>query len=399
MKPAAAFIGLLAVLTAHAQETVRHDDSASMAATDPASPGLFGPYPFSRDRSGTSWQPDSTPPGFADGVDLRRSETGGLRLRDDMMVTTRFRGADAFGLRASVASEGSAGISSYSVMRAGDIGNPELRNSAGDAAVDLAASYSMPLNRDSAVFGYVGLPGEPALGPPPSYAKKYADLDMSQLSAAGNWLDAPDRISQVFTLGYVWRKFKLEGSAFAGPEPDTKRPAGDSMKLDSRSGRLSFNPGANWALQLSRGNLSGLDQFDPAGEVRRTTISATYHRALRGANWQTTLAWGRNSKKYRESTVGYLVDSTLKVARAHAFFGRMEQVGSDDLMRENEGINRQFAKVNKLTVGYVYDIRSGGPVKFDVGGLVSRYYLPAAMNASYGTDPTSYMMFVRLKLK
>jgi hypothetical protein len=390
MKSATAFLGLLAVLSAHAQQTVVHDDGAA--------PGLFGSYPASRDRSGTSWQPDSTPAGFADGPDIRRSDRGGLRLHDEAVAVTRFHGMGTFGLRASVGSSEFPGLPAYSGISSGSIGEPERRNNFDDA-VDIAASYSMPLNRDSSVFGYVGLPGEPALGPPSSYAKKYVDLDNSQSPGAGNWLEAPDGISQVFTLGYVWRKFKLEGSAFSSSEPDRKRPASDSLKLDSRSGRLSFNPGPNWALQISRGTVIGLDQLDPTGGVRRTTISATYNRAFQDANWQTTFAWGRNTKRYRESTTGYLLESTLRIINAHAFFGRLEQVGSDDVMGDSETRSRQLTKLNKLTFGYVYDVRSGGPLRYDVGALASRHYLPPAMNSSYGSDPISYMMFVRLRFK
>jgi hypothetical protein len=304
----------------------------------------------------------------------------------------------AAGEEAGAAARSASGwFSAYPGSRIGEAGEPEWRGASRDAARD--ASYSMPVERDSWVFGYIGLPGEPALGPPSSYARKYAGLDVSQPSAPGNWMESPDGVSQVFTLGYVWRKFKLEGSAFSSREPDPQRPSGNSLKLDSRSGRLSYNPASNWALQISRGTLSGLDQLDPTGEVRRTTVSATYQRMLQEANWQTTLAWGRNTKRYRESTTGYLLESTLKVAETHAFFGRMEQVGIDDLMRASEAVNRQFIKVNKLSVGYVYDVRTGGPVRFDVGGLVSRHYLPSAVTPSYGSDPTSYLMFVRVRLK
>jgi hypothetical protein len=403
MKSAIAFIGLLAALSAHAHPAIGEGGDA-MTGTASARPGLFGAYPAGRDQSGTSWQPDSTPDGFAGGLNPQRSDIG-LRLREDIMVVNRLHGGGTFGVRALIPSDAVPGIAAYSAVRPGDAGDAAFddlgrRNNFRDAAVDLSASYSMSLNRDSAVFGYIGLPGEPALGPPSSYVKQYAGLDASQPQLAGNWLDAPDGVSQVFTLGYVWRRFKLEGSAFAGPEPDRYRPGGgDSLKLDSRSGRLSFNPAANWALQFSRGTLSGLDQLDPAGEVRRTTVSATYNRVLPDANWQTTFAWGRNARKYRESTTGYLLESTLKVASTHAFFGRVEQVGSDDLMRQNESLSRQLAKVNKLTVGYFYDVRSAGPVRFDVGGLISRHYLPSTMTPSYGSDPTSYMMFVRLKLR
>jgi hypothetical protein len=269
----------------------------------------------------------------------------------------------------------------------------------GQSAIDLGVSYSLPLSRRSALFGSVGLPGEPALGPPPSYLRRFADTDNPQAPLLHDWVDFQGAISQVFTLGYRWRNVQLEGSAFSGRPQDEKRVTTESLKLDSRSGRLSISPAPNLSLQFSRGTISNLDQLEPNGEVRRTTLSATYKRPFKKGDWQTTLAWGRNARKYRESTYGYLLESTLRVANAHAFFGRVEQVGSDDILRENDSISRQMFKMNKLTVGYVHDLRAGRYPGMDVGVLMSRHYVPSTMVATYGNDPVSYMMFVRLKLK
>jgi hypothetical protein len=37
-------------------------------------------------------------------------------------------------------------------------------------------------------------------------------------------------------------------------------------------------------------------------------------------------------------------------------------------------------------------------VKFGIGGLASRYIVPKGLDAAYGSDPTSFMTFVRLKV-
>jgi hypothetical protein len=266
-------------------------------------------------------------------------------------------------------------------------------------AVDLGIAYSVPLTRRSALFGSVGLPGEPALGPPPSYMRRFASLDESQPAPFSERLDFQGVAPEVFTLGYRWRNVALEGSAFSTRIPDEQRVQPEPRKIGSRSGRLSISPAPNLSLQLSRGTISNLDQLEPNGEVRRTTLSATYKRAFKEAEWQTTLAWGRNARRYRESTYGYLFESSLRVANAHAFFGRVEQVGSDDILRANDSNGRQMFKMNKLTVGYVYDMRATRHLGMDVGGLLSRHYVPSNMAPTYGNDPVSYMMFVRFKLK
>jgi hypothetical protein len=45
----------------------------------------------------------------------------------------------------------------------------------------------------------------------------------------------------------------------------------------------------------------------------------------------------------------------------------------------------------------VYDFLRDSHFKVGVGGLVSRYSLPSALEPSYG-NPTSYMVFARVKI-
>jgi hypothetical protein len=54
--------------------------------------------------------------------------------------------------------------------------------------------------------------------------------------------------------------------------------------------------------------------------------------------------------------------------------------------------------VNKLSIGGIYDVPVADHLKLGVGGLVSKYALPSALKPFYGSDPTSFMVFLRLKL-
>jgi hypothetical protein len=54
--------------------------------------------------------------------------------------------------------------------------------------------------------------------------------------------------------------------------------------------------------------------------------------------------------------------------------------------------------VMKLSVGGIYDIPLVDHLKFGIGGLVSKYGVPAGLTPFYGSDPTSYMVFFRLKV-
>ena len=239
------------------------------------------------------------------------------------------------------------------------------------------------------------------MGPASSGMRHEVGGDTPDSSRASQWRNSQNANVNVFTVGYTWRDLTIERSAFSRREAEDKRRAGygESFRLDSRSVRLSFNPSANWTVQVSRGSLSGLDQLVPNADVRRTSVSATYRQDFKGGNWLTTLAWGRNSRKRHETTTGYLLESTLRFEGTHVIFGRVEQVASDDLLRENESRPAQLFTLNKLTVGYFHDMRASGPVKADVGILASRHLVPAAMTIPYGNDPISYMMFMRLKIK
>lgn len=273
-------------------------------------------------------------------------------------------------------------------------GQAGAHETVGSAAYHLSPAAGKP------VFSYMELSGEPALGLPESSMRHYAGIAGLDVMRASRWLDPANGVSHGLVLGYAWRNFRLEGSAFSEPARDRLKLGGRAPpRLDSRSTLLSFHPSPNWAFQISRGTLSGLDQLVLNGEVRRIALSATYTLAFGQDNWQTTLAWGRSSRKFREATVGYLLESTLRFSGTHAVFGRLEQMGSDELLRDNESLQRQMLKINKLTVGYFRQVEISGPLKFDMGVFASKHFIPSTMIPSYGNDPTSCMMFVRLKLQ
>jgi hypothetical protein len=54
--------------------------------------------------------------------------------------------------------------------------------------------------------------------------------------------------------------------------------------------------------------------------------------------------------------------------------------------------------VNKVSVGGIYVIPLAQHLKFGIGALVSKYGLPGELTPFYGGDPTSYVVFFRLKV-
>lgn len=217
--------------------------------------------------------------------------------------------------------------------------------------------------------------------------------------SAERWLAQRGGFAQTFAVGHDWRDLTLEGATFSSPEERRQDGSREFRKIDSRSARLSFSPVDNWVVRLSRGTVSGLDHLVVGEQVRRTALSATYRRAFADADWEATLAWGRNSRKFRESTMGYLAESAFRFNGIHSLFGRFEQVGSDELVRENESLQRQLFMMNKLTLGYAQDLRLTSSMRVDVGAYVTRYFVPSGMAPSYGAGPTTYMMFARVQLR
>lgn len=389
---------------------IRQLEIEAGSAADDGLNGLFGAYPANRDASGTAWQPDSTPADTVTNTGLYASDTllisspeGGkfsFPKSDAVLMTRAALGPGTLGLQSSVSSytlgepealsESDRRATFYSVRGSGD----RVRMSG------IAASYSLPVGNRISLFGYFGLPGEPALGPPVSYMRRLSGVDNPEAGRTSHWLDSSGNGPRVFTVGYAWNALKLEGSAFSGRTQEERTQAGRNvLKLDSTSTRLSYNPSPNWSFQFSRGTLSGLDQLAPDEEVRRVTVSATYNRVLANGNWQSTFAWGRNARKSREPSMGYLLESTLRFSDRHAVFGRLEQVGSGELVAGGGAAMSRTFKLNRVTFGYFHENGVRGPVKVDTGIFVNRYVVPSSAAPVYANDPASFMLFVRLNLR
>ncbi|OWW22299.1 hypothetical protein [Noviherbaspirillum denitrificans] len=232
-----------------------------------------------------------------------------------------------------------------------------------------------------------------------SFIQGQTGIDTHAMLSADRWLAREPGLARTFAVGHAWRDLTLEGTIFSSQDDGRDYLQRETRKIDSRSARLSFSPVENWIVRVSRGSVSGLDHLVAGEEVRRTAISATYRRAFAEGDWEATVAWGRNSRKFRESTMGYLVESAFRFDGVHSVFGRVEQVGSDDIGRENESLQRQLFMMNKLTVGYSRDVRLAPALGMDAGVFATRYFVPSGMAPSYGSGPTAYMMFIRLKMQ
>jgi hypothetical protein len=394
----------------------------------PSMPGMamhsaYGPDPMTREGSGTSWQPDATPMdglhqmgdvwmfmehGFVNAIfDHQDGPRGADKTFAEsmlMLMAQRDAGPGTLGLRTMFSLDPLMGKRGYPLLfqtgETADGVTPLVdRQHPHDAFMELAASYSIPVGHDGAVFGYAGLPGEPALGPP-AFMHRFSGMRDPEAPLTHHWLDSTHVTFGVATLGASAGPWKIEASSFNGREPDQDRWNIEVRGFDSWSARLSWNPSPHWAAQVSYGDLESPEQLEPDIRVRRTTASATWQASTSAGPWGTTLAWGQNLRTgpgVSERLPGWLLESTLVAAQKHTFFGRLEQVRNNEWLQAGPLAGDAFT-IRKLTLGYIFDFAKTGSVKWGLGGLVGVYQEPAVLDSIYGRHPLSTMVFLQGRL-
>ena len=383
--------------------------------------GALGPYSMMRDASGTSWQPDSTPMqgldwrsggwtgmlhGYADLVyDHQGGPRGGEETFSESMLmgmAQHAAGPGTLTLRTMLSLDPAMGAKGYPLLlqtgeTADGIHSLVDRQHPHDLVMELAGAYGLPLGKASSAFVYVGYPGEPALGPT-TFMHRVSGLDDPAAPITHHWLDSTHITYGVVTAGLTHGRWKLEGSAFNGREPDQHRWGFDRFRLDSWSGRISWNPTSDWALQTSYGEIHSPEQLTPGVSQRRLTASATYNRKLSGGNWQTTLAWGRNYDEPGHRLDGWLLESAVAWGRS-TVFARAETVQKDELFQPPSPLAGRVLRVSEVSLGYVYDLPVARHAAVGLGVVGSANLVPPAAKPAYGGSPTAVMPFLRLKLR
>lgn len=407
---------------AHGSDPARPARAAAPSTAAMPMRGMYGPYPSAREASGTSWQPEASPMEGLHGmqgpwslmwhgfVNMVYDHQGGPRgdsmsFSQSMLMGMGQRplGGGTLGLRAMVSLDPLMGRRGYPLLfqtgETADGRTPLIdRQHPHDLFMELSASYSWKIADNSALFAYVGLPGEPALGPP-AFMHRLSAMDSPEAPLTHHWLDSTHITFGVVTAGYVWRTMKLEGSVFNGREPDQSRWNIELRQPDSASARLSWNPTPAWSLQASHGRLDSPEILEPDVSLRRTTASASYQHGIGRRPAQTMLAWGRNRKQPGLTTDGWLLESSWKLSGRSTLFARFERVENDELFQEDEALHGQGFLVRKLSLGLVHDFARIGHARVGIGLLVSRYRASNALNGIYGSNPSSYMVFLRAKLE
>jgi hypothetical protein len=274
-----------------------------------------------------------------------------------------------------------------------------------DLFMELSGTYTVPIGERATWFAYLGFPGEPALGPT-AFMHRWSASENPSAPLSHHLQDSTHISFGVFTTGFTYRWLKLEGSVFNGREPDENRYNFEFNPWNSRSARLSFAPNENWAMQVSYGLLKNPEALSP-GDVRRASASVAYNKRFAGGNWASSLIWGRNREEHGGAVFklnSYVAESTLNFMDKNYVYTRLELVDKSSLLRDDDlhrlGLTHaqhpQF-RIGAYTLGAARDLWNTETLSVAVGGDFTFYSKPAALDAIYGGNPTSYRLFLRLR--
>jgi hypothetical protein len=379
--------------------------------------------PMTREGSGTSWIPDSSPMYgrmfmFDDnmlmlhGAIFPRYTNVSTRRGDDRidapnwfmaMFSHPLGESTQFGSRLMMSldplTEGGRG---YPLLfQSGETWNGEPlhdRQHPHDLFDELSFSLSQKFDHDLSAYVYFGYPGEPALGPP-AFMHRPSAMDDPDAPIGHHWQDSTHVTFGVATLGAQWRNVKVEGSIFTGREPDEGRYDFDQPEFDSYSGRLSWNPTRNLALQVSFGYIKSPEAIDPGLNRHRTTASAIYNLPLgNDSNWANSFVWGQNNDTGQGKTQSFLVESDYQRGRNTVYFRweHVEKPGEELVL--NPAADTRVFPVSAYTLGYVRDLSHGKGIDIGLGTQFTINNRPDTLDRYYGDDlGYAFEFFLRIR--
>ncbi len=383
--------------------------------------------PMNRNGSGSSWLPDASPMyGY-----MFHSRKWMYMLHGNVFLRYTYqdigrkgdRGGDKFDapnwfMLMAQRNVGKKGLFHYEVMVSldrlteGGAGYPLLFQSGeswkGQPLVDrqhphdlfsgLSVGYAYALSKHADIYASFGYPGEPALGSV-AFMHRPSAMNNPDAPISHHWNDGTHITFGVATLGFRLYDFKLEGSVFTGREPDENRYNFDKMRFDSWSGRISYNPSRNWALQVSHGHIRSPELLHPEEDIDRTTASAVFSLPFaQHSHLNITGLWGLNKIKSHPGENAVLLEGAVNMKRT-AVYTRYEWVEKSteelNLDPAQYGADQLFT-VHALTAGVSYDLLRVAHTRLAVGAQCSVFFNEKALHSLYGINPMAGEVYVRI---
>lgn len=398
-------------------DTTRH----SMSMTSQFSLDL----PMNRDGSGTSWVPDETPMYMymIHGKKWMQMIHGSFfaRYNKQDVFNKGIRGDSQFDVpnwfmymaQRKVGSNGLFAVNTMFSLDAFTVGNggyPLLyqtgesyqgkklvdRQHPHDLFSELSVAYTQRVAKNTDVSLSVGMPGEPALGPP-VFMHRLSAMNNPDAPLSHHYADATHITFGTATLGFRYKNVKLEGSIFTGREPDEHRYNFDKPKFDSYSVRLSVNPSKEWALQVSNGWLKSPEEAEPNDDVDRFTASAIHTKMLGENSYvATTLVYGQN-RHHGRTQPAVLLENSLQLNKT-AIYGRYEYVQKDagELDLETLYPGDPNFSINAITLGTNRIVSTFKQTNLTIGLQATLNASPQALRPLYGTAPIGFQVYLRV---
>ena len=271
-----------------------------------------------------------------------------------------------------------------------------------DFWMELAVMYERAISHSLGVCVYAAPSGEPALGPV-AFMHRPSAMDNLAAPLSHHWQDATHISFGVLTAGLFGPRWKLEGSAYNGREPDEERWGFNPIRLDSYSGRFTVNPDSSWSLSAGYGFLKSPEALRPTESMHRVTASVLYGRKL-GMDGQlaTTLVWGAN-RHSGQTTHAAVAEAEAIVDRHNTLFGRLElvQKSADELVLPAGpgGVAPESTfTITSLSVGYIREVGRTRWATVGIGFQGSLNAVPPALEPLYGSrTPVGGMLLVRIR--
>jgi hypothetical protein len=404
----------------------RHMDTGSHSMDMPMNHAFSLNLPMNRNGSGTGWLPDASPM-YGYMIHSRKwmyMVHGSVFARynnqnfnnDDRRGGSKFDAPTWFMLMGQ-RKMGAKGLFHFSSMFSldplieGGKGYPLLfqtgetykgrplidRQHPHDLFSELSVSYAHAFSKKVDAFVYFGYPGEPALGPV-TFMHRPSSLDNPNSPVSHHWVDATHITFGVITAGIRTGKFKLEGSSFTGREPDEDRYGFDKPRFDSWSGRLSFNPSKNFAMQVSHGFVNSPEPLHAGEDVNKTTASVIYSSDMKnGSQLNATALWGMNKQKHHDGENAFLLEGAWRMNRA-SMYTRYEfaKKSAEELVLETVFDEHDTFGIHAFTAGFNYDLLEFQKTRVAAGGQWSIYGAPQELKTFYGKNPMSFQLYLRV---